>query len=650
MDKHPIIINFSGDARQPIPDWFVQIGKEIDLTLFSNYSDVEILRDNGCNAEFMAAGFTPDFYYPIEQKEIVFFANNYKTIFPLSPLREQIGNELKKKYGDRFGLYGGGWNNGDDNLFNNPQKEGEILRHSKIAINLSQFNLKRYSSDRLQRALGSGTLVLTHRFDDCDNLLTDGEHWIVWDDINDLCNKIDYYLSHEEERAKIAKQGCEYAHANMTWDKVMQVVKNCVNKKNDKQLISVIQNCKEKSKYAQTNEEGILKLIFEHIGTINKYCIEFGAGDGVYLSNTRHLIEQGWNYLLMDADNKRNLGVKKEWITAGNICELFEKHQVPKEFDLLSVDLDGNDYWVLKSVLNKFSPRVFVCEFNPAIAIGEAKTIKYNPSHIWDNDTFYGASFEAFKLLGEEKGYTLIGQCADLNMFFVRNDIIPYKEFGITYKQRLGHKYNSEGEWIDLKEIKIPIIMPYQMDPFNNDNFIQEEFIKFRDKFGITTAIETGTAMGGTTKFLSDNFNKVYTIEINDNYRNHAIEFLGQRPNTTSILGDSSAELKNILDKCSNQTIMFLDAHWMNHCPLQNELTAIAESGIEPVIVIHDFFNPHDLRFGYDSYNGQPFTFGWLKPYFDEIYGVSGYDYYYNTGYYEDSAKRGIIYICPKNV
>ena len=141
------VINFTGDVRQPLPQWFIDIGKEIDLTLFSNYSDVEKMREMGCNADFIAAGFCKNYYYPIEQKEIVFFANNYKDVFPLSPLRNEIGNKLKNRYGNIFGLYGGGWDNADENLFNNPQKESELLRHSKIAINLSQFNLKRYSSD-----------------------------------------------------------------------------------------------------------------------------------------------------------------------------------------------------------------------------------------------------------------------------------------------------------------------------------------------------------------------------------------------------------------------------------------------------------------------------------------------------------------------
>ena len=640
-NNNPFIVNFSGDVRQPLPEWFKIIGKEIDLSLFSNYSDVEEMKIAGCNAYFMPAGFNPEFYYPAQKHDIVFFANNYKTAFPLSPLRDRIGTLLKEKYGSRFGLYGGGWDNADGNLFNNPQKESEILRHSKIAINLSQFNLKRYSSDRLERAMGCGTMVLTHRFDELDKFLIEGEHLVAWDNTDDLCRKIDYYLEHEEERAKIARQGCEYAHKNLTWDKVLSVMRNHLPK-NHRSLIEAIKNPSKEKKYCQTFEEGILKTIFNHIGTTNKYLVDFGAGDGIYLSNSRALIEAGWTGLLMDGDNKGNEQVKKEFITAENINDLFVKYDVPQEFDLLSIDVDGNDYWIWNEL--NYYPRVVMMEFNPSIQPGEAKTIKYNPSHTWGNDTYYGASFDALKKLGKEKGYTLVGQCADLNMFFVRSDIIPQQDFGVTYNVRFGHAKNTTGQWIDVGYFP----MPYALCPFNNDRLIQKEILRLRDKYGIKTAVETGSCLFSTTKFLGDNFEKVFTIELNKKFYDEWKWRVENNSNVFAFNGDSPFLLSNIiLNNCNNKTLIFLDAHWGNDCPLQNELTVIAERGIKPVIAIHDFVVPGKNEFGFDTYNGQPFTYEWLSSYFDSIYGEKKYGHYYNSGLFEKSAKRGIIYIFP---
>lgn len=193
-----------------------------------------------------------------------------------------------------------------------------------------------------------------------------------------------------------------------------------------------------------------------------------------------------------------------------------------------------------------------------------------------------------------------------------------------------------------------PIIMPYQAKPFNGDTLICEEFIKLRDNFGITTAIECGSAVGGTTKWLSENFEQVYATEINNDFRQYSLKrTVGIY--VDNLYGDSVELLPPILELCNNNTLLFLDDHWLEHCPLLDELAIIAASGLKPVIAVHDFLVPDHPEFGYDEYNGQAFTFEWLKPHFDKIYGEDGYDHYYNTGIVEASAKRGILYVTPKN-
>lgn len=206
-----------------------------------------------------------------------------------------------------------------------------------------------------------------------------------------------------------------------------------------------------KNKYSQSGEELILKFIFENIGTTNNYLIDFGAGDGKYLSNSQLLLESGWLGLRMDGDNKGNEEVKKEFITPENIVSLFEKYSVPGEFDLLSIDLDSCDFQLLQAILAVYGPRLICAEYNPAFEPNESKYLKYEPGYTWDGTTKYGFSLLAGKKLVESFGYTLIYNQKFLNLFFLRNDALPFEELNIEIpnERKIFHPFNSTAEWIE---------------------------------------------------------------------------------------------------------------------------------------------------------------------------------------------------------
>ena len=94
--------------------------------------------------------------------------------------------------------------------------------------------------------------------------------------------------------------------------------------------------------------------------------------------------------------------------------------------------------------------------------------------------------------------------------------------------------------------------------------------------------------------------------------------------------------------------MFYLDAHWYDHCPLKNELQLIKKFNLKPIITIHDFFVPGSKKLGYDSYNGQSFTYEWLKEDLDAIYDKK-YSYFYNNDIDSEGAMRGIIYVFPDN-
>jgi hypothetical protein len=191
-------------------------------------------------------------------------------------------------------------------------------------------------------------------------------------------------------------------------------------------------------------------------------------------------------------------------------------------------------------------------------------------------------------------------------------------------------------------------LMPFQWDAFNGDTFIEKEFLKLKKKFKIKSAIELGTCLGSTTLFLSKNFDKVTTIEINEDFANISKERIEEAncENVQLHIGSTIDVLPSI--EITNDTIIFVDSHWLEVCPMQQELEIIASKGVKPIIAIHDFLVPNEIELGYDSIHGQPFEFQWIEPKLDAIYGKEGYTYYYNTSEKSTQIKRGIIYITPK--
>lgn len=180
----------------------------------------------------------------------------------------------------------------------------------------------------------------------------------------------------------------------------------------------------ERAEYSQNGEDGIIAAIFALIGTEGKFFVEFGAEDGVQC-NTRYLrMRKGWRGLMMDGGHEDPaINLRRAFITAENIEELFRQYGVPETFDLLSIDIDGNDYWVWKAI-TRFRPRVVVIEYNGCLPCAPAVTIPYRPDFAWDRTDYYGASLAALEKLGREKGYMLVGTDSNgVNAFFVLDEL-----------------------------------------------------------------------------------------------------------------------------------------------------------------------------------------------------------------------------------
>jgi len=190
------------------------------------------------------------------------------------------------------------------------------------------------------------------------------------------------------------------------------------------------------SVFTQNGEDGIIDEIFRRVGTTNKFFVEFGV-HGVK-NNSTFLLVKGWKGVWIGGNENgekiaqfkfkqqmrnRDLIFEKNWITRDNIEELFAKTLVPSDFDYLSIDLDGNDYWIWEAI-QRYRPRVVSVEYNATFPPEISWVMDYNANHNWDQTSYFGASLKALQLLGNKKGYELIGcDFTGCNAFFLRNDL-----------------------------------------------------------------------------------------------------------------------------------------------------------------------------------------------------------------------------------
>ncbi|GAB5511094.1 MAG: hypothetical protein Rhims3KO_24950 [Hyphomicrobiales bacterium] len=190
------------------------------------------------------------------------------------------------------------------------------------------------------------------------------------------------------------------------------------------------------NEYSQFGEDGIIDTILSKICNKDRWCVEFGAWDGVHLSNTFNLIKnKEYNAVLIEADKKKFQDLKKNVseynVTAINQFVRFEGREtldsilsgtsIPNNFDFLSIDIDGNDYWIFES-LKSFRPKVICIEYNPSIP----NEVEY----IQDKDFTVkrGSSALSICKLATEKNYHLVATTLT-NLIFV--DGVYYKNYDI---------------------------------------------------------------------------------------------------------------------------------------------------------------------------------------------------------------------------
>lgn len=189
---------------------------------------------------------------------------------------------------------------------------------------------------------------------------------------------------------------------------------------------------RRRDRHSQNGEDGIIGTLLEAVGARpGGWVVEFGAWDGKHLSNTFALVERGWRALFIEGDSvkfkdleataRQHIGIVPVLAFVAetgpeSLTNLLATHDVPTEFDVLSIDVDGPDYQLWRS-LDGYHPKVVVIEVNSYLA---------PPVQQVHSPLALGSSLASMAALGTQKGYTVVAHTG--NAVFVRSDLLPRVE------------------------------------------------------------------------------------------------------------------------------------------------------------------------------------------------------------------------------
>ena len=264
----------------------------------------------------------------------------------------------------------------------------------------------------------------------------------------------------------------------------------------------------EFSVFSQWGDDGIINWLIDSLPIKNKIFVEIGTED-YKESNTRFLLKyRNWSGHLIDSNFEK---IKKisiqsvKWkydlntynfkIDKDNINEFFKKLKLPKEIGLLSLDIDGIDYWAWKE-LNEIKPVIFICEFNSIFGDKKAVTVPYNKN--FDRTKFhfsnlaFGASIEAFKYIGNKKNYIFLGtNSSGVNAYFLdkkyykflKKKIKTHKSFPSKTRESRDKNYKknfirSNNRFEEITGIKLVDVKKNKYIKFKNiNNFYSQKWV-----------------------------------------------------------------------------------------------------------------------------------------------------------------------------
>jgi len=200
--------------------------------------------------------------------------------------------------------------------------------------------------------------------------------------------------------------------------------------------------------YSQNGEDGVIEELLNRLNITNGWVCEFGAWDGIHLSNTFNLIKnKSFNAVLIEGDKNKYIDLLKTvedftniipieaYVdhnnTSNSLDNLLKNTNIPYDFDILSIDVDSYDYQIWKS-LKDYKPKIVIIEINSSVKVD-------NKDWIHTPGKYNGTGFKPTYELGLEKGYKFVLHTG--NIFFIRNDL--FEKLNITYNNPLENFRNN---------------------------------------------------------------------------------------------------------------------------------------------------------------------------------------------------------------
>lgn len=206
-------------------------------------------------------------------------------------------------------------------------------------------------------------------------------------------------------------------------------------------LLISCRGCASRSLTSQGRQDSIFSAVFERIGETNRFFVEFGFNAASYEggtgANTAALWKRGWRGLLLDSKYENaTINLHTAFVTSQSVASTFAAHRVPAAPDLVSIDIDTADLWVMRSILAAYRPRVVAVEYNPNFALtglDAAAITMHDPATMptlhgastWSYTCFMGASSRALFSAASAHGYKLVATAAPFDLIFVRGDLWP---------------------------------------------------------------------------------------------------------------------------------------------------------------------------------------------------------------------------------
>ncbi len=247
-------------------------------------------------------------------------------------------------------------------------------------------------------------------------------------------------------------------------------------------------------RYSRLGEEAVLRRLVADLGVDRGIAVDIGACDGVTMSNTLSLYEDGWRGVAVEGDPAAfgrlarayarlpRVDLVRTWVTPDGVAALLEAHDVPREFAVLSLDIDGYDHFVLDALLRRFRPLVVCAEINEKIPPPVKFTVKYDPGYVWAEDHFYGQSISKLHELCDSHDYALV-ELHYNNAFLVPAERSPWPSLSPDEAYRVGYLDRPDRlrvfPWnADMEEL-------HGLAPEAKVIFLRERFARYAGKYEI---------------------------------------------------------------------------------------------------------------------------------------------------------------------